>query len=144
MCTHYGDLKIEVEKDRLVSRGQVVHSDALEEGALPFVLFRDGIRWIEFQEGIDHQEAAGFLGLINKYSILSAEPEGDIVTELWEKRFAHIRYEATDTFSTAEEDTDMAASPPEKRSGSTENLRETALAGQDPFPNRPSIRHPSP
>ncbi len=133
----YGDLKIEVEKDRLVSRGQVVHSDALEEGALPFVLFRDGIRWIEFQEGIDLQEAAGFLGLINKYSILSAEPEGDIVTELWEKRFAHIRYEATDTFSTAEEDTDMAASPPEKRSGSTENLRETALAGQEPLPEPP-------
>ncbi|HQI79955.1 MAG TPA: HEAT repeat domain-containing protein [Deltaproteobacteria bacterium] len=130
----YGDLKIEVEKDRLASKGQVVHRDILEEGALPFILFRDGIRWIEFQEGIDLQETAEFLELVNKFSILSAEPEGDIVTELWEKRFVHIRYEATDTFSTADEDADMVTSPPQKRIGSTENLRETALAGQEPLP----------
>jgi hypothetical protein len=45
----HGPLMLEVERDRLVSGGETAHDDDTGEQSLPFILFRDGIRWIEFQ-----------------------------------------------------------------------------------------------
>lgn len=131
----YQDLRVDVEKDRLVSKGEVVHADTSEEGTLPFTLFRDGIRWLEFKEGVDLREATEFLEIINKYSILSAEPEGDIVTEFWERKFAHILYEAADSLGTIEHDTGMMVSSPEKRDVNVALMREKILAGHVPLPD---------
>jgi len=90
----YGDLKIEVERESVVCQGVEVHKGSLEEGTLPFTLFRDGIRWLEFTEGVTLDELREFLSLIGKYSTLTQEPEGDIVTAFWEAHFDHILYEA--------------------------------------------------
>ncbi len=63
-----------------------------------FTLFRDGIRWIEFMDGIEQEEISDILSIINKYAKLSAEPEGDIVTDLWEINTPHMRYEIVEFF----------------------------------------------
>lgn len=92
----YGNARIEIEKDRVVCQGVDVFKGIHEEGTLPFTLFRDGIRWLEFTGGIDLEETRDVLSLIHKYSVLTKEPEGDIVTAFWESHFSHILYKADD------------------------------------------------
>jgi len=95
----YGDVKIEFERDRVTCQGMEVHAGPSEEGTLPFTLFRDGIRWLEFIEGIELEEIREVLSLINRYSVLTTEPEGDIVTAFWESHFDHVLYKADDFIS---------------------------------------------
>jgi hypothetical protein len=95
----YGDVRIEIEKDRVICQGIEVHKGPSKEGTLPFTLFRDGIRWLEFTEGIDLEETREILFIIHKYSILTTEPEGDIVTDFWEAHFDHVLYKADDFIS---------------------------------------------
>jgi hypothetical protein len=95
----YGDVRIEIEKDRVICQGVEVHKGPSKEGTLPFTLFRDGIRWLEFTEGIDLEETREILFIIHKYSILTTEPEGDIVTDFWEAHFDHVLYKADDFIS---------------------------------------------
>ncbi|HAR49430.1 MAG TPA: hypothetical protein DCR81_04880, partial [Smithella sp.] len=66
---------------------------------LPFTLFRDGIEWLDFNEGIELEEIQEVLSLIRRYSILATEPEGDIVTAFWEAHFDHVQYKVSDFFS---------------------------------------------
>lgn len=94
-----GDVRIGFEKDGVICQGETVQKGPAEEGTLPFTLFRDGIRWLELNEGITLEETQDVLSIINRYSVLAAEPEGDIVTAFWEARFAHVQYEAADFFS---------------------------------------------
>lgn len=94
-----GDVRIDIERDRVVCQGETVQKGLPEEGTLPFTLFRDGIRQLELNEGITLEEIREVLSIINRYSVLTAEPEGDIVTAFWEARFAHVQYEAADFFS---------------------------------------------
>ena len=77
-------LRLDVEKDRLLFGEEVVLAGPAEEGNLAFTLFRDGIQWLEFQEGIDLSEIKQFLGMLNRYKNLLEEADGDIATALWE------------------------------------------------------------
>ena len=95
----YGDIRIEIEKDRVICQGIEVHKGPPEEGTLPFTLFRDGIRWLKFTEGIELEETREVLSIIHKYSVLTTEPEGDIVTAFWEAHFDHVLFKADDFFS---------------------------------------------
>jgi hypothetical protein len=92
----YGYLRFEIERNRVVCQDKEISSCPTDEGTLPFTLFRDGIRWLEFTEGITPEEITNFITIVKQYSILSAEPEGDIVTTIWEAQFPHIQYEVAD------------------------------------------------
>lgn len=94
-----GDIRIEFERNRVVCQGIEVLTGQPEEGTLPFTLFRDGIEWLEFNEGIELEEVREVLSIIQKYSILATEPEGDIVTAFWEARFNHVQYKIAEFFS---------------------------------------------
>jgi hypothetical protein len=135
----YGDLRLDVEKDQLLSQGEVIYSGPPEEGALPFTLFRDGIRWLEFTDGIDSGELTEFLKIINKYSTLSEEPEGDIVTAFWETQLSHIRYEVADFFWGPEQDTDLIAFPDPGEQASALQKRSTSV-DWTPLPDPPIDR----
>lgn len=94
----YGTLKFEIERGKIIYKGEIISDEIPEEGSLHFTLFRDGILWIEFMDGIEQEEISDILSIINKYAKLSAEPEGDIVTALWEINTPHMRYEIVDFF----------------------------------------------
>jgi hypothetical protein len=94
----YGDVRIEIEKDRVICQGVEVHKGAFKEGTLPFTLFRDGIQWLEFTEGINPEEIRKILSIIQRYSVLTVEPQGDIVTDFWEACFNHVLYNKIDDF----------------------------------------------
>jgi hypothetical protein len=103
----YGNLRFELEKDRLIFHGEAILTEPPEDGNLAFTLFRDGIQWLEFQDGIAAKEIEGFLRILNKYRVLSDEPEGDLVTALWEAGLPHIQHQVADFFWGAEPEADL-------------------------------------
>ncbi|MBN1906147.1 MAG: hypothetical protein JW927_13735 [Deltaproteobacteria bacterium] len=95
----FGRLRFEIEREQIICRDGIIAEGLPEEGTLHHTLFRDGIRWLEFTPGVEQKEVNDLLLIINRYIKLSAEPEGDIVTALWENPFPHILYEVTEFFS---------------------------------------------
>jgi HEAT repeat protein len=106
----YNSLRLEVQKDRLLFQGDVIHVDEMEEGTLSFTLFRDGIRWVEIRNGIDSAEIKEFLRILKTYRTLPEEPEGDLVTALWESKFPHIKYDVADISWESESEMDFTPS----------------------------------
>lgn len=107
----HGNLRFEIEKDRLTFQGEVILTEPPEDGNLPFTLFRDGIQWLEFQDGTDTKEVEEFLRILNKYRVLTDEPEGDLVTAFWEAGLQHIQVEVADFFWGAEPEADFEIPP---------------------------------
>ncbi|HNY64946.1 MAG TPA: HEAT repeat domain-containing protein [Deltaproteobacteria bacterium] len=132
----HGELKIDVERDRLLFQGEVVHSGDGEEGALPFILFRDGIRWIGFADGIEVQELRELLRIVIRYGILSDEAEGDIVTSLWEAGFPHVKYEVSDF---AWEDSDDLQGGPAASESTGRRIPKESRPADRPTLNAPPI-----
>ncbi len=94
----HGDLGLVVEKERLLWEDSVVHeipSGAAAEDII-FPLYRDGIIWIEFQQGLPLEELASIFNIINKYKFLQEETEGDIVTELFDTNLTYIKFKKVD------------------------------------------------
>jgi hypothetical protein len=95
----FGRLRFEIEREQILCRDGIIAEGIPEEGTLHHTLFRDGIRWLEFTPGVEQKEVSDLLLIINRYIKLSAEPEGDVATALWENPFPHILYEVTEFFS---------------------------------------------
>ena len=107
----YGNLRFELEKDRLIFQEEPILTEPPEDGNLPFTLFRDGIQWLEFKDGVEAKEIENFLRILNKYRLLSDEPEGDLVTALWEAGLPHIEHHVADFFWGAEPEADFTVQP---------------------------------
>ena len=133
----YGTLRLEIERDRIVSCGDAISSGFPDEGTLNFTLFRDGIRWLEFMDGIEQREIHDILLIINKYTKLSAEPEGDIVTAFWEAQFPHMHYEVADFFWGGDQEIGNRISDLTAEKGAVP-LREKNLEGLE-FQSYPAI-----
>jgi hypothetical protein len=99
---NYGNLRVDVEKDRLLYEDETVYQDEPKREKLAYPLFRDGIQWMEFQAGIEPSEISDFIKILNQYRKLQEEPKGDLVTALWEKDLPHMQYAATDVLWKAE------------------------------------------
>jgi HEAT repeat protein len=96
----HGDLRLTVEKDRLLYESEPIHvisPDAPSEELIT-LLYRDGIKWIEFQEGLTSEEFAAFFKIANKYRSFAEETEGDIVTALMDEELEYIDFKAVDIF----------------------------------------------
>ena len=106
------ELRLTVEKNRLLFGDGVVYDGDVKDGDLAFALFRDGILELSFQKGLEAWETQNFVGILNTYKVLPAEAEGDIVTALWESQLPHVYYEAAD--SIIETDSEGGLSSPEE------------------------------
>ena len=49
-------LRLYVEDDKLLLQGSIAHQEKPEERVLVYPLFRDGIQWIEFHDGLTAEE----------------------------------------------------------------------------------------
>ncbi|MDX1776543.1 MAG: hypothetical protein R3297_08165, partial [Desulfobulbales bacterium] len=96
----HGDLGLVVEKERLLWEDGVIHQIPPEAPGedIVYLLYRDGINWIEFQQGLELEELAYFFRTLNTYKFLQEETEGDIVTTLIDGELSHIGFKSTDIF----------------------------------------------
>ena len=100
--THHEFLRLYVEENKLLFQSNLVHQEKPEEQVLVYPLFRDGIQWIEFQNGLTAEELKTILSLINKYRIIKEEAEDDLVTTMWEADFSHLQYQVDDEVWTSD------------------------------------------
>jgi hypothetical protein len=96
----HGDLRLTVEKDGLLYDSEPIHeiSPATPAEDIITLLYRDGIKWIEFQEGLTPDELASFFKITYKHRSLAEEIEGDIVTALMDEELEYIDFKAVDIF----------------------------------------------
>ena len=94
------DLRLTVEKDRLLCGSEVIYKVSPEASSEDIItlLYRDGIKWIEFQEGLPLEEIAAFYRIAYKYRLFAEETEGDIVTALIDEELECIDFKAVDIF----------------------------------------------
>ena len=98
--TVHGNLRLTVEKDRLLCGPEIIHEVSPEAPSEDIItlLYRDGIKWIEFQEGLTLEEIASFFRIAYKYRLFVEETEGDIVTALMDEELEYIDFKAVDIF----------------------------------------------
>ena len=98
--TTHGDLRLAVEKDRLLCESEIIHEVSPEAPSEDIItlLYRDGIKWIEFQEGLTLDEITSFYRIAYKYRLFAEETEGDIVTALMDEELEYIDFKAVDIF----------------------------------------------
>ncbi len=132
-------LKIHIRKDRLLFQNKAVLHQATAdyEEQLPFILYRDGIRWIAFTRGITEEEIICFFRLLQRYRFPDEEPEGDLSTALWEADMDHILYESVIYWDAEPMNRfpELKPDPRQVREASQE-IRETVKAA-------PSVRRPA-
>lgn len=98
----FSSLRIDVERSQFLYRGEVVQQEKASERTVIFPLFRDGVQWFEFMNGLPPDELLGFIRLLNRYRELREDSENDLVTALWEAELPHIAHKAVDKFWEAE------------------------------------------
>jgi len=99
----YGSLELEIDRNQLRYNGHVVFQGDMSAENPAFIMFRDGINRIEFKITLALWELHGFLEILKNNQILTEESETDIVTDLWEKHFPSLLYQADDVgFDTGE------------------------------------------
>ena len=98
--TNHGDLRLTVEKEHLLCKSEIIHkvSQAASPEDIITLLYRDGIKWIEFQRGLPLEEIASFFRIAYKYRLFAEETEGDIVTALMDEELEYIDFKAVDIF----------------------------------------------
>jgi len=98
--TEHGDLRLTVEKGRLLYLSEAVHIVSKEAPSedITTLLYRDGIKWIEFQEGLSLTQISAFFRIVHKYILFAEETEGDIVTALMDEELDFIDFKAVDIY----------------------------------------------
>ena len=94
----HNSLGLVVEKERLLWQDNVIHAVIAGDHAedIVFLLYRDGISWIDFLPGLPLEELTRFFNTLKKYKALQEESEGDIVTDLIDAELAYIEFKAVD------------------------------------------------
>jgi len=95
------ELKFRVDQSKLFYKDKVVLKEEKKEEGISFAFYRDGIREITFQRGMDQEELFAFLEIISR-GLKSTLPEDDLVTLFWEKELAHIKFLVVDEFLSEE------------------------------------------
>jgi|GEM_PF-2756666 len=91
-------LNLTVKRDRLLYQEEVVYLDRNDEKALIFPLYRDGVKWFEFHDGLPQKELEYFIDLMIRFRVLTDEAEDDVVTAMWDADFSFIKYKTADDF----------------------------------------------
>jgi hypothetical protein len=95
---HAAELNLEIGRDGLTYRENLLYQPLPADDPLLPPLLRDGVLWIAFKKGVDENQLAFFLEVVNRHRVLMDEPEGDLVTELWQADLKHIQYDAIEEF----------------------------------------------
>lgn len=93
---HTDELLIEVTDTQLRWEGLTVISEPDKTtDALPWVLYKDGIRELQLMRGVEETEVVALVDILTR--VRKAQPdEDDLLTLLWEQEFAYVRYRYVD------------------------------------------------
>ncbi len=93
----HGSFRIAVDEFAFIFDGEVIYENENMDESLPFLMHRNGLRELWFDDGLTCEELTDFLKAFRSYEIIKDSHE-DLVTLLWDKEFSHIHFLATDDF----------------------------------------------
>ena len=105
----YSCLRLEVTQTELKMQGRALMKCEARDPEPPFRLYKDGIREIRFHRGLDPDELAAFLAILEMDPREMAEIELDLVSLLWSKDFKTIDHLTVDEFDMSADDTPDAS-----------------------------------
>jgi hypothetical protein len=86
------ELVLVVRETDFVWEDQIVYHQATKAESLAWSLFKDGMRVLTLQRGVEEGEMIRFLERVQGARTLSADAGDDLYTLLWAESFEHIRY----------------------------------------------------
>lgn len=90
------ELVIEVTDTQLRWEGHpVVNEPDKTTDALPWILYKDGIRELRLLRDVEQQELVNLIDILTRVRKASPD-EDDLLTLLWEQEFAYVRYRYVD------------------------------------------------
>ncbi|MGQ0647704.1 MAG: HEAT repeat domain-containing protein [Gemmatimonadaceae bacterium] len=93
---HTEELLFEVTDTQLTWGGRpVMNEPDKTTDALPWVLYKDGIRELRLLKDVEQQELVGLIDVIARVRKTGSDEE-DLLTVLWEKEFNYVRYRYVD------------------------------------------------
>ncbi|MGQ0764887.1 MAG: HEAT repeat domain-containing protein [Gemmatimonadota bacterium] len=93
---HTDEVRLDVSDTQLTWEGKVVVSEPDKTSdALPWVLYKDGIRELRFLRGIEQAEIIDLVDVIARVRKAQGD-EDDLLTLLWEREFNFIRHRYVD------------------------------------------------
>ncbi len=87
------DLVLAVSESSLTWDGREVLAQESKSDSLAWILFKDGVRSVTFQKGVEDEEIVRFLAAIHRARTLDAEASDDLLTLLWDEDFQYIKYD---------------------------------------------------
>jgi HEAT repeat protein len=98
---HADDLLFEISDTQIIWEGHPVVTEAEKSvDALPWILYKDGLRELKLSRGIEQQEIVSLVQVISK--VRKGGNEDDLLTLLWEHEYSYVRYRYVDvSFDTA-------------------------------------------
>ena len=78
---------------------EVVYQQLTKSESLAWILYKDGLRTLTFRRGVEAEEIARFLAIVNRARFLPADAGDDLLTLLWEEEFLWIAYEFAEPFT---------------------------------------------
>ncbi|MDR1166760.1 MAG: hypothetical protein LBO66_12995 [Deltaproteobacteria bacterium] len=103
------NLKLFVDIDGLLYQGVNVLQEKAGETNVFFPLFRDGVQWIEFQEGLDAAELNKLIELLIGFRMLKEDDEDDLVTAMWGAELQFVKYKTANEFWEIDPITEIAS-----------------------------------
>ena len=92
----YTELDIHVTESALVWEGVEVYSQENKSESVAWVLFKDGVRTLSFEQGVEDEEIVALLEVIKQAQSLPKDAPDDLLTLLWEEDFQRVRYAAVE------------------------------------------------
>lgn len=98
---HTDELRFEISDTQMMWDGHAVANEPEKSvDALPWILFKDGLREVSLTRGVEDQEIFDLVQDISK--VRKGGNDDDLLTLLWEREFSYVRYRYVDvSFDTA-------------------------------------------
>ena len=88
-------LSVQVEEDRLLWLGEEVYRSDSRSDSIAFLFYKDGVREVAFEPGIEEEELTRLLDVLQRARNLRPESD-DLLTILWDEDLQHFEYHHVD------------------------------------------------
>jgi HEAT repeat protein len=96
------ELVLRVAETDFVWEDQTVYHQLSKSESLAWTLYKDGLRVLTLRKGVEGEEIARLLAMVNRARFLPADAPDDLLTLLWEEEFQWVSYIFAEPFSDAE------------------------------------------
>jgi HEAT repeat protein len=133
--SRFGNFRIQILRNKIIHDNETVYEGNSGPFDLAFLLHRDGILWLEFQNDLELYEIDTFFRILRDHGLLAEEPEDDIVTALWEFNLPSIAYEVVDSELDYQDDLNFEAGSGKRAQNRAGEEDEAHVQNESIYPN---------